>query len=250
VSVERLTRMDDEDLGRAVRALEPMLVPSAGPDVREAVADAIRSGRRPGGRLSSPARVAILVAAALLILATAAVAARFVIDLGGIRIEPAPTGVTSVSHPPLGGPDFGEATTLEAAADEAGFRPVVPKTLGTPARVWIARGNDPGSILIAMAWFPRADLPRIPGTPYGASLIEVHGEAELLAKLVDPHYVHAADGAYWISHPHDVELLTGSGTRTFHVTGNTLIWQRGDLALRLETDLSKRDAFAVAGLAR
>jgi len=248
VSVERLARMDDERLGRALRALEPMLVVPAPPDVRDAVADTILSGRPPRRRLSSRARVVLMIAAALLALATAAVAARFVIDLGGIRIEPPPTGVPSVSHPPLTGPAFGEPTTLEAAAAEAGVRPIVPSALGTPDRVWIARGNEPGGILLAMAWFPRRDLPRIPGTPYGASLIEVEGDAELVAKLVDPSNVRTSGGAYWIARPHEVELLTGHGTRTFHVTGHTLIWERGDLALRLETSLPLADTLALAGL--
>jgi hypothetical protein len=153
-----------------------------------------------------------------------------------------------VSHPPLTGPAFGEPTTLRAAADEAGFSPIVPSALGRPDRVWIARGNDPGSILIAMAWFPGGDLPTIPGTPYGATLIEVQGEAEAVAKFVDPRYVRASNGTFWIAHPHEVELLTGGGTRTFHVTGHTLVWQRGDLALRLETDLPRQDALRIAGL--
>ena len=248
MSVERLTRMDDEELGRALHALEPMLVAPTAPDVRAPVAEAIRSGRRPRRHLSSRVRVAILVAAALLLLATAAVAARFVIDLGGIRIEPPPTGIPSASHPPLTGPAFGEPIALAQAADEAGFRPIVPAALGRPDRVWISRGIEQGSVMIAMAWFPREDLPRIPGTPYGASLIEVDGSADLVAKFVRARSVHPSDGGYWIRVPHDLELLTGDGTRTFRVTGHTLIWQRGDLALRLETNLSKRDALAVAGL--
>ena len=152
-------------------------------------------------------------------------------------------------HPPITGPAFGEPTTLAAAAREAGFRPYVPGDLGRPDRVWIARGNEPGSILVAMAWFPRPDLPRIPETPYGATLIEVPGEAEIVAKLVDPRFVQMSDGAYWIAHPHDVELLTGGETRTFHVTGHTLVWERGDLALRLETDLLRADAKRIADLA-
>jgi hypothetical protein len=248
VSTERLTRMDDERLGRALRSLEPMLLVPPPPDVRGAVADAIRSGRPRRRRLSPRARVVLVIAAAVLALATAAVAARFVIDLGGIRIEPPPTGVPSASHPPLTGPAFGEPTTLGAAAREAEFHPIVPSALGTPDRVWIARGNEPGSILIAMAWLPRDGLPRIPGTPYGASLIEVEGDAELVAKYVDPRNVRTAGGAYWIARPHEVELLTGHGTRTFHVTGHTLIWERGDLALRLETSLPLSDALALAGL--
>jgi hypothetical protein len=250
VSVERLTRMDDEELGRALHALEPMLVAPTAPDVRGPVVDAIRSGRRPRRRFSSGARVAILVAAVLLLLATAAAAARFVIHVGGIRIEPPPTTSPSASHPPITGPAFGEPTTLAEADDEAGFRPVVPAALGDPDRVWIARGIEPGSVMIAMAWLPRDDLPRIPGTPYGASLIEVEGDSELVAKYVDTRFVDLSHGVFWIGVPHEVELLTGGQTRVFAVTGHTLIWQRGDLALRLETNLSKPDAIAMAGLPR
>jgi hypothetical protein len=250
VSLEHLTRMDDEDLGLAVRSLEPLLRKPEPPDVASAVATAIRAGQGPRRRLSRPVRVAILVAAALLLLTTAAIAARLVIDVGGIRIEPPPATTPSVSPPPLVGPAFGEATTLAAAEREAGFRPVVPDALGKPDRVWIARGNEPGSILIAMAWLPRDDLPRIPGTPYGASLIEVHGDAELVAKQVDVRFVQLSHDVFWIRHPHQVELLTGGGTRTFIVTGHVLIWQSGDLALRLETDLPKAEALALAGRSR
>jgi hypothetical protein len=32
------------------------------------------------------------------------------------------------------------------------------------------------------------------------------------------------------------------------VTGNVLVWQDGELALRLETDLPKADALAIAAL--
>jgi hypothetical protein len=250
VSVERLTRMDDEQLGQAIHGLERMLLVPEPPDVTAAVAGAIRSGRRPRRRLSSGMRVAILVAAAIVLLAAAAAAARLVIDVGGIRIEPPPTTTPSVAPPPVTGPAFGEPTSLATAEREAGFQPIVPASLGRPDRVWVAQGNEPGSILIAMAWLPRPDLPRIPGTPYGASLLEVQGSAELVAKLVDVRFLQLSHGAYWIHGPHQVELLTGGETRTFTVTGNVLIWQRGDLVLRLEASLPKPDALRIAGLAR
>jgi hypothetical protein len=228
VSVEHLTRMDDEELGRSLRALEPMLLVPHAPDVTDAVSEAIRAGRRPRRRVASGVRLAILVAAALLLLATAAAAARWVIDLGGITIEPPPTTSPSVSRPPLTGPAFGE-----------------------PMRLWLASGDEPDSVAIAMAWYPRPGLPRIPGTPYGASLIEVTGSADLVAKRVDVRFVElTGPGTFWIHTEHEVELLTGGETRVFVVTGNVLVWQDGMLALRLETDLPKADALAIADLPR
>ena len=250
MSVDRLTRMDDDALGRAVRALEPMLLVPPSPDVAGPVSDAIRAGRRPRRRVSSGVRLAIVVAAALLLLATAAVAARWVIDLGGIRIEPPPTTSASVSPPPLTGPAFGTPMHLAAAERAAGFEAIVPERLGRPDRVWLSAGDEPGSVLLAMAWFPRPGLPRIPGTPYGASLIEVHGTADLVAKHVEAGRVELAEpGAYWIHGEHEVELLAGDHTSVFVVKGNVLIWQDGALALRLETALPKAGALAIAGLA-
>ena len=112
MSAERLSRMTDEGLGEALRALEPLLLQPQPPDVTGEVLATIRAGRRPRRRLSSRARIAILVAAALLALATAAAAAKLVIDLGGIRIEREPTvtaadrlpdrrrGTRTAHHPP------------------------------------------------------------------------------------------------------------------------------------------------------
>jgi hypothetical protein len=225
-----------------------LLVPRA-PDVTEAVSDAIRAGRRPRRRVASGVRLAILVAAALLLLATAAAATRWVIDLGGITIEPPATTSPSVSRPPLTGPAFGEPMRLAEAETAAGFDAIVPSKLGKPDRVWLTSGDEPDSVAIAMAWFPRPGLPRIPGTPYGASLIEVRGASDLVAKRVEVRFVElAAPDTYWIHAEHEVELLTGDETQVFVVTGNVLVWQDGVLALRLETDLSKADALAIADL--
>jgi hypothetical protein len=249
VSVDRLTRMDDEELGRSIHALEPMLLVPRAPDVTEAVSDAIRAGRRPRRRVASGVRLAILVASALLLLATAAAATRWVIDLGGITIEPPATTSPSVSRPPLTGPAFGEPMRLAEAETAAGFDAIVPSKLGKPDRVWLTSGDEPDSVAIAMAWFPRPGLPRIPGTPYGASLIEVRGASDLVAKRVEVRFVElAAPDTYWIHAEHEVELLTGDETQVFVVTGNVLVWQDGVLALRLETDLSKADALAIADL--
>jgi hypothetical protein len=249
VSLERLTRMDDEQLGRALHALEPMLLAPGAPDVTGGVAEAIRSGRRPRRRLSSRVRLAILIAAALLLLATAAAAARLVVDLGGIRIEPPVTSSPTASGPPLNGPALGEPMSLTQAEAASGVRAIIPRALGRPDRVWLSSGDEPDSVLLAMAWFPRPGLPRIPGTPFGASLIEVRGTADLVVKHVEARFVELTPSrAYWVHATHEVELLTGDHTQVFVVTGNVLIWQDGSLALRLETNLPKADALAAAGL--
>ncbi|HZT10750.1 MAG TPA: hypothetical protein VFB09_06935 [Actinomycetota bacterium] len=255
MSAERLSRLTDEELGEALRALEPMLLQPAPPDVTVEVGDAIDAGRRPRRPLSPRLRIAILIAAALLMIATAAVAAKLVIDLGGIRIEREPTLTTTPTGSPIAGVALGRSVTLAEATEAAGFTPVVPRELGPPDRVWLTSGarafDQPDTVLVAMAWLPRPGLPRIPGTPFGASLIEVSGDADVLVKHVAAPFDQLREAhAYWIHTPHEVELLTRDGTRVFPVTGNVLVWQRGALALRLEMDLAQRAALHLAGLAR
>ena len=255
MSAQRLSRMTDEELGEALRALEPMLLQPPPPEVAGEVGAAIDAGRRPRRRLSSRLRIAILIAAALLLIATAAAAAKLVIDLGGIRIEREPTLSTTPTSSPIAGVALGRSVTLAEATAAAGFTPVVPRELGAPDRVWLTSGtrtfDQPDSVLVAMAWLPRPGLPRIPGTPFGASLIEVRGDDDVLVKHVGAPFDELREAhAYWIDTPHEVELLTRDGTRVFPVTGNVLVWQRGALALRLETDLAQRAALDLAGLSR
>jgi len=255
VSAERLSRMSDEELGEALRNLEPMLLQPPSPDVMRELGATIGAGRRPRRHLSSRTRIVILIAAALLLIATAAAAAKLVIDLGGIRIEREPTLTTTPTSSPFAGVALGRSITLTEATAAAGFVPVVPRELGAPDRVWLTSGtrafDQPETVLVAMAWLPRPGLPRIPGTPFGASLIEVRGDDDVLVKHVGAPFDELREvHAYWIDTPHEVELLTRDGTRVFPVTGNVLVWQRDTLALRLEIGLAQRAALHLAGLAR
>jgi hypothetical protein len=247
--------MTDEELGDALRALEPMLLQPQPPDIVREVRATIRAGRRPRRWLSSRARIAILIAAAVLVLATAAAAAKLVIDLGGIRIQREPTLTTTPTGSPIAGVALGQPVTLPEAIAAAGFTPVVPRGLGAPDRVWLTSGTSAfgqsDTVLVAMAWLSRPGLRRIPGTPFGASLIEVSGDVDVLVKHVQAPFDYLQEAhAYWIDAPHEVELLTRDGTRVFPVTDNVLVWQRGNIALRLETDLPQRPALQLAGLAR
>src|SRR6266513_1185921 len=112
VSAERLSRSTDEELGEALRALEPLLLQPQPAAVTGEVLATIRAGRRPPRRFSSRARIAILIAAALLALATAAAAAKLVIDLGGIRIEREPTLTATPTGSPIAGVALGQPITL------------------------------------------------------------------------------------------------------------------------------------------
>jgi hypothetical protein len=248
MTVERLARLDDEDLGRSLAALD-LRWPET-PDVRARVLRDIEHGLSPRRRLSRTT-VVLLVAAAILALAAAAAAARFAMDLGGIEIRSVPT-LPTLPASPVEPPVLGEAVSLDQAERALDAPLPVPTALGDPDRVWLQRGTtsfdtSKRGIVVAMAWRPGPDLPRIPGTPYGATMFVFQGEQTVAIKLVAGrmHAIPEHD-ATWIVAPHELDLLVDGQVRAFQVTGAVLIWQDGDLAVRLETALPRAAAVRIA----
>ena len=250
MSAERLTRLDDQALGAALRELD--LSWPAAPDVVDAVLDAIERAQAPRSRWPSRVRIVLVVAAALLALAAAAAAARLVIDLGAVGLEPIPSA--SVSLPPSTVPiaRLGQAVSLAEAQAAADFPIEAPPALGEPNRVWMVQGTTSfdapqQGLIVALAWRPRPGLPRIAGTPYGATLLVFEGETDVAVKLlaapIQPIPGHLA---YWVSAPHELDLLVGGRVRAFRVTGNVVVWQNGSIVERLETSLPRTAATAIA----
>jgi hypothetical protein len=254
MSAERLVRMSDDELGAAIRALDPDLVWPEPIVSVDAVAVAIGSGR---GRTRTRSRLKTVLLAAAIVLALAgeAAAARFVIDLGAVTIETVPgrpTGLPTITPAPQ---DFGTRSTLARAEVVAGFSAELPKTLGRPAAVWVDRTpaeEGPGAARIVMAWASGTNLPAVDDTRWGAILFEFQGLAEVASK-----HIYAETGAiarasvagsegYWLTGVHTLDLLTDDGIRTFTVTDNVLVWQRGDRTYRLETGLARAAAVRLA----
>jgi hypothetical protein len=248
MSVERLQHLDDEDLGRAVRTLD--IAWPAAPDVTRAVLGDIEPARPPHKRLSRTT-VVILVAAAILALAAAAAATRFALDLGGIAIRSVPT-LPSLPPSPVEPHAIGRAVSLAEAERALGTSLPIPAALGSPDRVWLQRAmtsfepQERGTV-VAMAWRSRPGLPRIPGTPYGATLFVFRGDHVVAVKALEtPFTPIPAYDAMWIDTPHELDLFVDGRVRAFQVTGTVLLWQDGDLAERLETALPRRGALDIA----
>ena len=239
MTVDRFAHLDDDELGRAVATLDLRWPPT--PDVTTSVLRDIGRGRAPRRRLSRTT-IVILVAAALLALAAAAAAARFALDLGGIEIRSVPT-IPTLPASPVEPRVIGQAVSLASAEQALGEPVPIPSSLGAPDLVWLQRDMtsfEPPhrGVVVAMAWRPGPDLPRIEGTPYGATLFVFRGEQTVAIKTVAGriHPVLEHD-ATWIVAPHELDLLVDGRMRTFRVTGHVLIWQQSDLVIRLETAL-------------
>jgi len=254
---DRLRRLDDDGLGRALTTAGRELDWPASPDLAARVSATLWDQQRQPSlarpRLSMPRRRrrVVLLVAGLLLLAAAAVAAKVVIDLGALSIDRIPGRPTALPSIVATGPTFGHPATLAEAAQEAGFPPQVPAALGDPDAVWVDAAGDGSRIVLG--WIADEHLPPIDGLPWGAVLSGLHGEMEQVAKSVfmegNTFENAKVDGhdAIWVTGPHELDLVMDDGTYArYQVTGNVLVWESDGIVLRLETSLDLAAAVEVA----
>jgi len=255
---ERLRRLSDDEIGSALAGWVdwPESSPIGAAVVRR-IEEAERSPQRLRPRLSLPSRrrTILILVAATLALATAAVAAKLVIDLGAITVTTLPS-VSPLPTKTLGPADFGTPVSIDEAAAITGIPARIPSALGEPDRVWIDRvdvdlfGEEVTTIV--MAWKPREGLPAIPNSGFGAVLMAFKGEANVASKLISEDAtsmvgttVNGADGTFIVG-PHELDLLVDGALRRFVVTGTVVLWNEDELAFRLETALEEIAAVAIA----
>jgi hypothetical protein len=265
VSADRLRRLGDEALAGAIRAAGGDLRWPATPDLEPAVRRSVAGSRPRAGvgpvwpALPRRRRLVVLLAVALVLLGTAALAAKLVIDLGAVTVTTIPGRPTALPTDAITGDDLGRPVSLEEAERLTGIRPRYPAALGPPDTVWTEQGQvgfDPLDTApwIAMAWDAGTDLPPIGDADRGAVLIQFRGEADVAAKVL---YVEAGSirrvrvggggRAFWITGPHEFRLPVDGELRAFRVDGSVLLWQSGEDTLRLETALPAVGAIAIAG---
>jgi hypothetical protein len=205
-------------------------------------------------------RVAILALALLVLLSGAAVAGR--LGVPGLRIIFRPHATTPLpSPPPVGTHLFlGHRTTLERARDQVSFPVEVPRGrhLG-PAEVYVS--VEPAGGRVSLVYRARPGLPAGQFTGVGALITEFKGgvDTQFVKKIigggahVDFLQVRA-EPAFWFSGgPHELLFLDEHGRQfpeSVRLAGNTLVWQHGDLTLRLECRCSEQKAVAIASSVR
>jgi hypothetical protein len=252
---ERLRSMGDDDLGAALSSLD-IEWPST-PTLHAAVMARATSERPAIVRLplSRPRRIMLIAAATVLLLAGAAVAAKIVIDLGGVVVEVTPNRPGTLPTPSIA--PTGEPVSLEEAAVLLGREVPVPAGLGRPDRVWADEVfTEEGEVArVTLAWNARHDLPEISSTRYGAVLMVFEGDANLASKdlyedtgVLEFESVEGVD-YYWTRGTHLLELLTGEGVAYVRVEGNVLLWRDGPHTMRLETSLPMTEVLRIAASA-
>ena len=151
----------------------------------------------------------------------------------------------------LPGPRF----SLAEAEERVGFPILFPSLLGEPDEVHVAGAGDRALVELVYEPDDRLGPTSLPGV--GLLLTEFRGDVspEMIGKLagqgtlIEEVTVNGEPGIWLEGEPHEVFYRDPSGEivwDSLRLAGNTLLWERGDLLLRLEADVSKREALRIA----
>jgi hypothetical protein len=143
---------------------------------------------------------------------------------------------------------LGDPVSLEEARRLVAFDVVVPPLLGAPARVHVDQAAPGGRVSLVY----QGDDETI-----DALVTEFQGSVspELIGKLLSggtaaEEVEVAGEPGVWIAgEPHVFFYRDANGDireDTLRLAGNTLLWQRGGVLLRLESGLTKAEALRVA----
>ena len=232
----------------------------------EALRSRLRGALRPVLRPAwQPVAVALVVLIALLsgTLALSPGARRAVagwLGLRGVRIQVTPA--PSAPPLPLGtGLNLGEAMTLAEAQAQVPFKILIPHApdLGPPDAVYLRRGNfDPQ---VTLLWHARTELPKARETGEGLLLTEFRAgvDADFIKKIsfqattLESVTVNGGEGFWIAGAPHQLSFVDANGNflpDTVRLAGNVLLWEQGELTLRIEGKLSKGQALRIASTVR
>jgi len=261
-----MTQPPRTDLEDELLALGRDIAYPATPDLRPAVRTAIARppesfGARLRALLRAPYRRSFVFALIALVLAAGLVVGA-AYQLGGLRIVfvdtlptvPSRTGLSGSLGADLG---LGAQTTLDEAVGMVDYEVFVPRlaALGQPDAVFFGRNLAGGQI--SLAYGAREGLPA-PVTGGVAILVtEFPGgmEQKLAQKSVGPGTtveILTVNGGigFWIEgRPHVIVYRDPTGyyvSESIRLVRNSLAWQQGNTVLRIEGDLSREEALAIA----
>ena len=237
--------MTDETIEAQLRELGTRLdVPEPPDGARTAVAVLTRLNEpapRPANRLLPrlvAAAVALLLALAVAMTVSPTVRAAVLdfLRIGGVELRFQPPPVPPTSDPVLPGE---RDVTLAQAREQAAFDVKVPALLGDPESVRLIEGFPPSVVSLH---YQGVRIDQFDGTlhPYFGKFTR--------AEDVVPTKVDGFD-AVWVPRPHVVIYIDRAGTErqeSARLATHTLIWEAGGLTYRVEGDLTRTQAIAIA----
>jgi hypothetical protein len=178
---------------------------------------------------------------------------RFV-TLPGVTIEVDETAPPEMTPPAVDAEPFlGRRVALDEARREVSFPVGIPKALGEPDEVYLLGGG--ARALVTLAYRDASGVPADPETSYAVLLTQLEGQpTESLIKKTDlearvvPVDVNGEQG-YFVQGEHLVYVQAPGANPVPdepRIAGNTLLWTRGPITLRLEADVPLEQALDIA----
>ncbi|HTD78309.1 MAG TPA: hypothetical protein VK898_11780 [Chloroflexota bacterium] len=202
------------------------------------------------------AAVLVLVAVVLAISPEARDAVAGRLGLRGVRIEEVP----AVTTPRATQLNLGERLTLDQLRLQVAYPVELPAALGAPDEVYLS--NTPVGGQAALVYYPRPDLQQANTTGVGLLLTEFRGSVRSTAALgkgippgthLEEVQVNGGPG-FWIDgDPHTFFYVDARGQiqpESTRLAANVLLWEQGELTLRLESALPRDPTLAIAATVR
>ena len=243
--------MSDDRLEERLRELGAHLDPPEAEGLPEAVSRRLREDRRP--RWRRPSMTAIVAAAVAVAAIGGGAVALWLIP--GVDVQRVPTPPTA---PAPGQPEelgLGRRVSLAEAREAVDINVLVPQRLGSPDEVYV--GREPAGGRVTLVYEPDAELPEDENTGVGMLVTLFRGstEPDFVRKEVGPGTevrpitVEGAPGMWIAGAPHTVFYVDQNGQLfpdSLRLAGNVLIWQVGEVTLRLESRLDLDPSLEVA----
>ena len=138
--------------------------------------------------------------------------------------------------------------SLEQAQRQVSFPILVPAALGRPGAIVVSDGGRVVSLI-----YRRTPYGQVRMDEFAGHLDQVYFEKIVNLSNVTKVEVNGTKGL-WITGPQELVYVTRSGVPAMAsarlTTGNTLVWGTRQVALRLEGNLGKAAALAIARSAR
>jgi hypothetical protein len=141
---------------------------------------------------------------------------------------------------------LGEKVTLNEARERADFDVVVPEALGDADAIYF-QDNPPGGMVSFVYGTP--ERPRALFTEFRATVKDVAIKKVTAETHVASVQVDGRQGYFLFGEPHEFGYFDRTGEfrqEIVRLAGNTLLWERGPLTLRLEADINREEALAIA----
>jgi hypothetical protein len=141
---------------------------------------------------------------------------------------------------------LGDRVTLAEARERADFEVVVPEALGEPDAVFF-QDNPPGGMVSLVYGTP--DEPRALFTQFRGRVDEVIYKKVAAGTQIAALQIEGRPGFFLSGEPHEFSYFDRTGEyrqEIVRLAGNTLLWERGPLTLRLEADIDREEAVEIA----